>query len=225
MKASRLLAVASAVVLLAACSSGARSPRQSAAAHTSSPSPTSGTTRVVIRPVTATGTLARGFRESHENDTVSCAGGHSASPAAVDNDIVACTPESSDAIACWAAPDAGHVLCLRDPWSGEVVELPLGDHVPHVTAPPDPWPLGLTLADGTHCSLRNGGTSSELAGHPTWWAAFICGGGATAVWGPQPSDGIDSSAATWTVQIASLDGTGALVTTPVTDAYFAGTAR
>jgi len=234
MKSGRLLAVALIAVLPCACGVGSHAVRAPASTQpstavqspTSSESETSAaaTAQIVVRPVTASGLLAPGFGTSHGTDTVTCSVGAAASPAAVDNDIVACTPEASDAVACWAAADPGHVFCLRDPWAEDVVELPLADHVPHVTAPKHPHPLGLTLADGTHCDLRVGGTSTVLVGHPTWFAAFICNA-TTAVWGPPTGDGIDTSGPMWTVHVAALDGTGALATTTVTDAYYAGTAN
>jgi hypothetical protein len=223
-KRLRLLAIASIAALLCACGSPAHTVHQSAAAHASSPAAAPATQRFVVRAVTASGTLAAGFTASHESVPVSCALGPAASPAAVDDDIVACTPESSYAVACWAAADPGHVYCLRNPWTDDVVELPVADRVPHVSAPQHPQPLGLTLADGTHCSLRSGGASSELAAHPTWFAAFICAT-TTAVWAAPNTDGIDTSARAWSVQIAPLDGTGPLVTSAVADVYYAGTAR
>ena len=114
-----------------------------------------------VRPVTGTGEPAAGWTVVPEYIPVSCG---DPSPASVSDNVHYCSPTAAAADVCWPRPDGAAVLCLRDPWETTLHELPVLDGATtQVTAVSDPAPLGLELADGTRCRLRNGGSWS---GHP-----------------------------------------------------------
>jgi hypothetical protein len=194
----------------------------------SSTVPAPRTRQVVIRPVTAAGHVAAGFTLAppRADDGVDCGGtapGVSPSPVAVDDGIAGCSPSAAYAVACWNGSVPNTALCFRDPWLRVVAELPDQGRLPVEKAPAVPSPLGLTLSDGSHCMIRDGGAWDSLDGHPDAFGTYSCADG-LVVWGIRRSDGIDRSHSLWTVQVASGSGHGALRTMSVRTAYLVGTA-
>ena len=204
------------------------SPTAPSSTAPTSTAPAPHTQRVVIRPVTATGHVAAGFTLAppHSGDRVDCGGtalGVSPSAVAVDDGIAGCSPSAEYAVACWNGPVPNTALCFRDPWLRVVAELPDQGRLPVEKAPAVPSPLGLTLRDGSHCMIRDGGAWSSLDGHPDAFGTYSCADG-LVVWGTGRSDGIDRSHSLWTVQVAPGSGHGALRTMSVRTAYLVGTA-
>lgn len=218
MRSLLLVALAVPLGLLAGCAS------QASISSTSS-TPPSATESVVVRPVTPTGLPALGFAVTNDNSvTVDCGGTSLAprpSPVAVDDGILACTPSSAYAVACWRDPSPSTVVCYRDPWEKTLVRMPAIGTVPVVTAPSQAQPLGLLLSDGNRCRIRSGGVWNELARHSGWYGTYSCEGG-QAIWADN-ADGIDRSAPRWTVQVAPISGAGSLRTRGVATAWFVGT--
>jgi hypothetical protein len=118
------------------------------------------------------------------------------------------------ASACWTAPE-GFVLCVRDPWRKTLALIPATTTVP-TTAPHVPEPLALSLADGSHCSLRLGGSWPARPEGPEYNGTYSCADQPfRAVWGDIDKNG----GATWTVHVG--ESTGPLRTVGVAEAYFA----
>jgi hypothetical protein len=192
--------------------------------------PASASTRVVtIRPVTGTGHAVHGFHVTAKrpnNDTIDCSF-PSASPGAVDANIEECSPSAADAIACWKAAKAHHALCMRNPASHRLYRIPLsgGFATTPVATPAATAPLLLVLADGTRCSIRDGGAWSPLPHHPKWFGTYGCSRHGV-VWATEKMkhEGVNESAARWTVHTGSFSGSGKLTVRPVKRAYFVGTA-
>jgi hypothetical protein len=172
----------------------------------------SATTQVVNLTPVAAGKAAKGWSTIDEsNQLVDCS---SPSRSAVNNDIMECSPTSADAGACWTAPE-GFVLCIRDPWRKTLAFIPATTTVPTI-APHVPEPLALSLADGSHCSLRLGGSWPARPEGPEYNGTYSCADQPfRAVWG----DIDKSGGATWTVHVG--ESTGPLRTVGVAEAYFA----
>lgn len=210
-----LLALLAAIAC--ACSSPSAPHRQGSAVAGGTPPATH---LVTVRPVDATGRPAPGWSVADDSMQVQCG---EPSPVTVDPGVVSCFPTVAYALACWHAQDGGHVLCLRDPRVRTLVRLPLtGRFSITGTQPRAAVPFALDLADGTRCAARDGGTSSDLGGHPGWVATYFCG--TWAVWAPSTSNGIDEANAGWSVQLAAVTGQGPLRTVAVDTAYLVGTA-
>jgi hypothetical protein len=183
-----------------------------------------GTQVVVVRPIAATGKLAANFSVgASARNSVDCTTFVEPSPAAVDNNIIFCAPDSAYAVACWTASyQAGSLLCLQNPWNTTLTAVAVASPPPHPQAPATPHPLGLTLDDGDHCLLRDGG--AWAARHdPTEYGTYSCAKDG-AIWAPDGSDGIARSSATWTVHTGPTSGTGGLTAHTVRTAYFVGEA-
>jgi hypothetical protein len=179
---------------------------------------------VVVRPVTANGKLAANFSVgAPAGNSVDCTTSVQASPAAVDDNILFCAPDSAYAIACWTASyQTGSLLCLQFPWSTTLTAVTVATPPPHAQAPATPRPLGLTLDDGDHCLLRDGGAWATRQ-DPTEYGTYSCTKDG-AIWAPQGSDGITRSSSTWRVHTGPISGTGALTAHTVRTAYFVGSA-
>jgi predicted small secreted protein len=226
-----LLIVVVGALLLAACSSNTRSggtagPDTPGAQSAAVAGGQTATRVVVVRPVTRAGVPASGYTavpDSAGGLSITCT---ESSPVAVDAGIASCSPSASYAVACWASSTQGQAMCMRDPWGTQVTVVPMQGAFPSALTPPaTAEPLGLELADGTHCTLRVGGAGEALAGKPTWSAYYFCGTDRdTAVWAPTTTSPIDRSEPVWTVQVASSDGTGALHTDRIRTVYMVGTA-
>ena len=177
------------------------------------------TTRVItLTPVTnpgpSGGTPAPGWKVVDSSTSLVDCG--YPSPAAVSNGIHTCSPTAASANVCWPAPE-DFVYCLRDPWKKSLVAIPASNTSTPVTATRNPVPLGIALADGTHCLLRDGGSDPGRAADPDLVIGYYCG--SSSVWS-KPDQPIDRHTAAWTVRVGGA--TGPLRTEAVTEAYFAG---
>ena len=218
MRSRLLIPLALLIALLTGCSPPSSPPSSSSEPATES---------VVMRPVTGSGLPAAGFTVTDETTLTLDCGSTSfdarPSAVAVDDNILACSPSSAFAVACWQDPVPGFVACYRDPWKTEVVRLPSTTSMPAATAPDQAQPLGLLLSDGDRCLIRSGGVWNDLAEHPGWYGTYSCTDDG-AVWA-ESADGIDRSAPRWTVQVAPISGEDPLRTREVVTAYFVGTAE
>jgi hypothetical protein len=189
---------------------------------------TPATARIVTRPVTQTGTPARGVlvATDAEAGSVSCTPADP-SPGAVSRNIEFCSPSSAYAIACWKSATPHRVLCSRDPSSDRVYSLRRsGSFASSGLAPKrNRAPLLLVLGNGWRCLIRDGGAWSNLQGHPNWFGTYSCNNNHDAVWSPPnaPHSGINESQATWTVHVAPISGRNSVTVRTVRKAYFVGT--
>lgn len=214
-------------------SAGATRMSSAAAAPPSLRSPTAtsepaATHQVVVRPVTSSGTLARGWSARSQNLTISCAGALF-SPVAESGDVLYCSPSAASAIACWHASDRSYAYCLPDPRTHTVDRFRLNGTTFSAAHPAEfpPAPQALDLVDGTRCSIRIGGAAARLQVHPDWVPYYFCGAGEdTAVWAQQSAadGGVRRADGLWTVQASAADGTAPLRTIGVANAYFVATA-
>lgn len=178
------------------------------------------TARIVARPVTLAGRIAPGYDVSSDGGSIDCRDG-SESPSAVDRDILFCSPDAAYAVACylWRAHQR-FAVCLRDARTHALVSIRHTGAMPQALPFTHPTPLNLTLANGTKCSLRAGGTSATLHQHPSWQLYYYCNN-SQAIWGPNPY-GVNTSHAVWTVRTARSNGTGNVTTRRVAKAWFVG---
>jgi len=196
---------------------------------TTPPSAPRSTKQIVLRPVTDRRPSV-GWSVAHDSQFTLDCGGAEASPSTVSPDVYSCSPSAAYAVACWSSVHASRLLCLRDPWSRKVVEMPYDGHLTKVPAPSDPHPLALQLSNGHRCLVRNGGAWTDLKGRPSLRGSYFCWRGAhagpgegTVLWAAGDSIGIDTSTATWTVLESTDEGeSGHAHTVPVTAAYFVG---
>ena len=115
---------------------------------------TQSTRMVVVRPVTADGHAAPGWRVHREREGKATCSDPAVS--AVDDGIVECYPSALYLPSCW--PSTHHtVLCLRDVTSKQLVRVRYRGSIADATAPEQPSPQALTLAGGQRCTLRVGG--------------------------------------------------------------------
>lgn len=178
------------------------------------------TTRIVARPVTFGGHVAAGYTVSSESGSIDCSDG-TESPAAVNRNILYCSPDSEGALACYSwAPHPHYALCLRNARTHHLASVRHTGAMPSAQPYAHPTPLDLTFADGTKCFLRDGGTSATLHQHPAWNVYYYCTDGG-AVWGPHPY-GVNTAHPVWTVRTARSDGTGNVRTRNVAKAWFVG---
>jgi hypothetical protein len=178
------------------------------------------TRTVVLRPVTGAGAPAAGWRVDDTGGlAVDC--GYP-SPASVSDGVHTCGPTAAGADVCWPEPGAGSVLCLWDPWEMILHSHPATKATVPVTAPADAEPIGLELADGNRCRLRNGGSWGGRAENDDLYGAYQCTGEDTGIiWAERGHPEIDKSSPTWSVLTASE--TSPLRRIGVKTAYFAGT--
>ncbi|ONH26148.1 hypothetical protein BL253_25390 [Pseudofrankia asymbiotica] len=187
------------------------------------------TRRVNLAPVDRRGQATTGWTIDGSDDDpsspIDCGDTSrvSPSPAAVSGDIYYCSPSAAGADACWPTPQAQRMLCLRDPFTTTLDALTAQALVAKVSPPKDPAPLGLLLANGDHCRLRDGGAWSSPEGHPDYVGSYSCGPHGD-VWAPQNSStgGINKTVNRWTVLVGDI--TGPLTTVPVAEAYYVATA-
>ena len=179
------------------------------------------TKRVVVRPVHANGSPARGFTVSKESfPDFTCDQG--ASTVAVDANIRFCGSSLTYTVACWKS--AKHtVLCLRDPASKKLVRIRYTGHFSHVAAPKRVTPQALRLGNRAYCMIRGGGAWPTPVRHPSWVGYYSCAKG--AVYGPPNGDGINRSHKLWTVYTLAASGEGPASKRRVLTAYYVGTAR
>lgn len=209
-------AAALTAVLTMAATADASTPAQHTLTHTAS---------VVVRPVSWAAQVTPGFTVSREKGgSVDCRFA-TASPGAVDADILQCSPSAEYATACWLSRTPHRSLCLRDPRSPQLVSIRrtgvMAQALPYVAA--RRGPLGVQLGDGTYCSIRIGGAGATLQGHPDYGTTYYCQHG-QAIWAPFSTRdwGIDRSHPVWTVRTAPASGHGALRTRNVAKVWFVG---
>ena len=191
-----------------------------------SPTTTSRTVVVTLEPVRRSGALAAGWSAGplDPSTQVECADA-SPSPAALSSAVMACSPSAATADTCWASASAGQVLCMLDPWSHRLARYAALGALPKQVPPvAHALPLGLQLADGRRCRLRDGGSGEYQQQHPGWVDWYYCDASISpALWGPQGTTApIDRSGPVWTVQLGST--TGALTTAAVVKAFYVATA-
>ncbi|ADP80191.1 hypothetical protein FraEuI1c_2152 [Pseudofrankia inefficax] len=234
------------MTMLASCAGGAQPAGQAAtttpaaAAATTVPAGTTPTkarsgaavvaTRLInLAPVDQRGHATSGWsidrNDDDPNAPIDCGDTSQAypSPAAASGDIYSCAPSAAEADACWPTAQARQMLCLRDPYSPVLTALTAQALVAKVSAPRDPVPLGLRLANGDQCRLRDGGAWGSPPQHPDYVGYYSCASHGI-VWAPQESStgGIDRTTKRWTVLVGGE--TGPLTTVAVTDASFVTTA-
>lgn len=198
----------------------------------SAPSAPVATARIVVTPVTE-GRASPGWAVTPEpQTTIYCGDDAEPSPGALAPNIYSCSPSYAYAVACWRSRHAHHVLCLRDPWSHAVIEMPNAGRLRALPPSRHPTPVALQLSDGARCSIRNGGAWGSLKGHPEMWGTYSCrrspqsrDGEETILWGRNGSFGINTKGQVWTVQ-ESLDGgeSGHTRSVQVRAAYYVGNA-
>lgn len=175
------------------------------------------TRTTVVRPVTADGTAAPGWRVQREREgAASCT---DAATAAVDDGIAACYPSALYLPSCWRSTHHT-VLCLRDVTSKELVRVRYRGSFPSVTAPEQPSPQALRLAHGQQCTLRVGGAWGTVPSHPNWLGFYSCAHG--SLYGPPNGDGINRADASWRVHLVRADNS--VGRRSVRTAYLVGTA-
>lgn len=179
--------------------------------------PAPATRTVVVRPVTADGAAAPGWRVHRERDgSASCS---DPSVAAVDDGIAECYPSALYLPSCWKSSDHT-VLCLRDVTRKVLVRVRYRGAFPDVTAPEQPSPQALRLNHGQRCTLRVGGAWGTVPSHPSWLGFYSCDHG--SVYGPPDGDGIDRDEPAWRVHLVHPDDS--VVVHSVRTAYLVGTA-
>ncbi|MCK9894202.1 hypothetical protein [Frankia sp. AgB32] len=217
--------VAASVTVLAGCA-GDGLPGGLAAATT----PQAAVTRqVTLAPVDQRGQVTSGWsvdeRDDDPDSPIDCGDTSQAypSPAGVSGDIYYCSPSAAGADACWPTPRPRRMLCLHDPFATTLSALTATALVAKVPPAGNPVPLGLRLADGDRCRLRDGGAWGSPENHPDYVGYYSCGQGGI-VWArpDSPAGGIDRTTSRWTVLRG--DVTGPLATVPVTEAYLVATA-
>lgn len=194
-------------------------------ADAGSPRSVPATVRTVVRPVTATGHAVSGYqvKKIKDSEPIDCSY-PSASVAAVDDNILECSPDAAYPVACWPAAKAHHVLCLDDARKKTLVRFKVSGKIAHTSALHRRAPLNLELANGLYCGLRFGGAGEELQQHPGWGAFYYCTRG-KAVWASLNSKdfGIDRTGHAWKVEVGRDTGTRDVRQQRVTQAYFVGT--
>ncbi len=178
------------------------------------------TVQTVVRPVTADGHAAEGWKVHRETDLeVSC---DDAAAAAVDDGIGACYPTAAYTPSCWKSAHRT-VLCLRDPLVQRLVRVKRSGHFGDYSAPKSARPQALVLRNGDRCNLRVGGAWSSPASHPQWVGFYFCDHG--GVYAPGSStDGIIDGDQPWRVRLWVEGTRGKIVQRKVAEAYYVGTA-
>ncbi len=181
------------------------------------------TAQVVVRPVSWSAKVTPGYQVTRENNSSIDCTFPSSSPAAVDSDILACSPDSEYAVACWLSRTPHRTLCLRDPRAKHLVSIKRSGAMAQTLPYRVPGPLALRLGDGTYCTIRNGGAGAELQGHPNYGAFYYCQHN-QSVWAPMNSKnwGIDRAHRLWTVRTAPSSGSGSLTTRDVAKVWLVG---
>lgn len=184
------------------------------------------TASVVVRPVTPAGRPATGYHVKAERQgSVDCSFAEP-SPGAVDANIEECSPSAAYAVACWKTAGAHHALCLRSPRSHTLARVRLSGSFAK-TAPAkhrSRAPLMIILADGTTCTIRDGGAWGTLKSHPHWNGSYSCSKHGVVWAAPHASHyGINESSPSWTVHTGPGGGKGSLTVRAVKRAYFVGT--
>ena len=172
----------------------------------------------VVRPVTADGQPAPGWRVHRERDgAATCS---DPAVAAVDDDIVGCYPSALYLPSCWRSRHHT-VLCLRDATEKRLVRVRYRGTFPAAAAPARPSPQALELTGGESCRIRVGGAWGTVPSHPRWVGFYSCDDG--SVYGPPRGDGIRRTDSGWRVRLVDADG--AVTRRAVRADVLVGTAR
>jgi hypothetical protein len=151
------------------------------------------------------------------------------SPSAMADNVYSCSPSAASAGTCWPSTP-GSLLCVDNPWNMQLHRVMYNGQLPPVRATAAPDPFALSLDDGTHCLLRNGGAWGGRAdGYVGVYGCGADGGENPAVlWLPSQGAGscIDRSSPAWTVKVGRLGAPDAVLPPPqthaVTEAWLAG---
>lgn len=187
------------------------------------------TQQIAVVAVGPGGQPINGYKETPPEGNVAAVNDCSApSPSAAADNVYYCSPSAAGAGTCWPSTP-GSLLCVDNPWTKSLHRVTYDGPLPPVHPAATPDPFALTLDDGTHCLLRNGGAWGVRA--DGYEGAYSCSGTGpylAVLWLPSQGIGsyIDRSSATWTVKVGQL-GTPASVLPPpqthaVTEAWFAG---
>lgn len=148
----------------------------------------------IVRPVHADGRPVAGYTVTREHVAgFTCL---EASPVAVDRGIDFCGFSATYTMACWRSKDHT-ALCLRDPWTKQLVRIRYRGQFARPAAPRHPVPQALRLMNGNRCWVRDGGAWGTVTGHPSWVGAYGCELG--DVYGR--GDGIAESMQPWRVHL------------------------
>jgi hypothetical protein len=193
-----------------------------AAAHRGYPA----TSITIVRPVNASGHAQAGFTVGppFQRFPIDCSFDYE-SVGALSPNIEWCSPTAATAIACWKAAAAHKALCLTDVFEPELSRFQLrGRFAPSSVRPAEERaPLGLLLANGDRCWIRDGGAWEYLPHHPNLFGTYSCehNRAVYAVAGA-PHEGVNESQPSWTVRTAHY-GHRTLVTRHVVQAWFVAT--
>ncbi|OBI22713.1 hypothetical protein [Mycobacterium sp. E2497] len=182
------------------------------------PPPTQVITTVAVGPA---GQPINGYKESPpEGNVVVVDDCSTASPSAVADDVYYCSPSAAGAGTCWPSTP-GSLLCVDDPWQQRLHRVSYSGPLPPVRPSATPDPFALTLDDGTHCLLRNGGAWGGRA--DGYVGVYGCGdphANLAVLWLPSQGAGscIDRSSAVWTVKVGQLGAPNAALPPPQTRA-------
>lgn len=141
-----------------------------------------------------------------------------ASPAAVADNVYACSPSAAGAATCWPSTP-GSLLCVDNPWDKVVHRVAYAGQLPPVQRPASPDPFALALDDGTHCLLRNGGSwGGRDDGYVGGYGCGNSGINPAVLCPPNQQSCIDRSGAVWTVKVGQLGAPDAHFPPPQTHA-------
>lgn len=190
------------------------------------PPPTQQITVIAVGPG---GQPINGYQETPpEGNVYAVSDCSTPSPSAVAEDVYYCSPSVAGAGTCWPSTP-GSLLCVDDPWQQRLHRVSYNGPLPPVQPTATPDPFALTLDDGTHCQLRNGGAWGTRA--DGYEGAYSCSGTGphlAVLWLPSQGAGscIDRSSAVWTVKVGQLGTPDTAFPPPqtraVTSAWFAG---
>lgn len=182
------------------------------------PPPTRVITTVAVGPG---GQPINGYQEAPPEGNVStvsdCA---TPSPSSVAENVYSCSPSAAGAGTCWPSTP-GSLLCVDDPWSQRLHRVSYTGTLPTVQPTATPDPFALTLDDGMHCLLRNGGAWGGRA--DGYVGVYGCGepqANLAVLWLPSQGAGtcIDRSSPVWTVKVGQLGPPDAAQAPPQTRA-------
>jgi hypothetical protein len=146
------------------------------------------------------------------------------SRSAVSPDIVSCGSTAAGADICWVAPNRTSLLCGTDPWKKELLSYSVTAPVPPKAPEANPWPWAMTLADGSQCRIRNGGSWPGRADR--YVGAYGCQGASEFVL-VESGDVVDRTSPLWTVKVGALGADNEDFPPPIAvaveTAYFAST--
>ncbi|WP_232006633.1 hypothetical protein [Mycobacterium sp. 1245805.9] len=169
-----------------------------------------------------------GYKETPPEGNVVTVECSEPSPSAVADNVYSCSPSAAGAGTCWPSTP-GSLLCVDNPWDKRMHRVNYTGSLPPVQPTATPDPFALTLDDGTHCLLRNGGAWGVRA--DGYEGAYSCSGTVAhlaVLWLPSQGAGscIDRSSAAWTVKVGQLGTPDSALPPPqtraVTEAWFAG---